>query len=63
MVMLQIWKDGDGYAVKLDSDKFGLSHDDMDLLITELRSIQDEPIDEDDGGIQREIALGLEDAE
>jgi hypothetical protein len=61
MVLIKIWKDADGYGVQLDSDKFGMNHDDIDLLITELRSLQDEVIEEDGEGTLREIALGLED--
>jgi hypothetical protein len=60
MVTIKIWKDSDGYGVEIDSEKFGLSEFDMGQLIDELRALVDEPIDEDDG-ILREIALGLDD--
>jgi hypothetical protein len=63
MMEIKIWKDKDGFAFEIGSERFGISNDEMSLLIDELQTICDEQLEDDDESILRHISLGMEDAE
>ena len=56
---IKVWKDKDGYAFKTEDPEFELTDEAFDMLLDELRELQDEELDEGDEGTMRDIFLDL----